>query len=126
MGSARTFRDLIVWRKAVDLAKAVYQATRAMPETERFGLIAQMRRAAVSVPSNIAEGNARHTLKDYIHFLSVARGSLAELETQITIARELNMLNNPHPLVDLLSETDRLLQGLIRSLQEKRKRSAPS
>jgi len=126
MGSARTFRDLIVWRRAIELAKAVYQATRAMPETERFGLIAQMRRAAVSVPSNIAEGNARHTLKDYIHFLSVARGSLAELETQITIARELNMLNNPHPLVDLLSETDRLLQGLIRSLQEKRKRSAPS
>jgi four helix bundle protein len=126
MGSARTFRDLIVWRKAVDLAKAVYEATRAMPETERFRLIAQMRRAAVSVPSNIAEGNARHTLKDYIHCLSVARGSLAELETQITIARELNMLNNPHPLVDLLSETDRLLQGLIRSLQEKRKRSTPS
>ena len=126
MGSARTFRDLIVWRRAIELAKAVYQATRAMPETERFGLIAQMRRAAVSVPSNIAEGNARHTLKDYIHFLSVARGSLAELETQITIARELNMLNDPHPLVDLLSETDRLLQGLIRSLQEKRKRSAPS
>jgi four helix bundle protein len=126
MGSVRTFRDLIVWRKAVDLAKAVYQATRAMPETERFGLIAQMRRAAVSVPSNIAEGNARHTLKDYIHFLSVARGSLAELETQITIARELNMLNDPHPLVDLLSETDRLLQGLIRSLQDKRKRSGPS
>ena len=126
MESARTFRDLIVWRKAVDLAKAVYQATRAMPETERFGLIAQMRRAAVSVPSNIAEGNARHTLKDYIHFLSLARGSLAELETQITIARELNMLNDPHPLVDLLSETDRLLQGLIRSLQEKRKRSGPS
>ena len=126
MGSARTFRDLIVWRRAIELAKAVYQATRAMPETERFGLIAQMRRAAVSVPSNIAEGNARHTLKDYIHFLSVAPGSLAELETQITIARELNMLNDPHPLVDLLSETDRLLQGLIRSLQEKRKRSAPS
>jgi len=126
MGSARTFRDLIVWRRAIELAKAVYQATRAMPETERFGLIAQMRRAAVSVPSNIAEGNARHTLKDYIHFLSMARGSLAELETQITIARELNMLNDPHPLVDLLSETDRLLQGLIRSLQEKRKRSAPS
>ena len=126
MGSARTFRDLIVWRRAIELAKAVYQATRAMPETERFGLIAQMRRAAVSVPSNIAEGNARHTLKDYIHFLSVARGSLAELETQITIARELNMLNDPHPLVDLLSETDRLLQGLIRSLQEKRKRSGPS
>jgi len=126
MGSARTFRDLIVWRRAIELAKAVYQATRAMPETERFGLIAQMRRAAVSVPSNIAEGNARHTLKDYIHFLSMARGSLAELETQITIARELNMLNDPHPLVDLLSETDRLLQGLIRSLQEKRKRSTPS
>ncbi len=125
MGNKKTFRDLIAWQKSVDLAKAVYQATQNMPSTERFGLTAQMRRAAVSIASNIAEGNARQTLNDYIHFLVIARGSMAELETQITIAGELKMMKESPGLVDLLAETDRLLQGLIRSLQNKRKQSAP-
>ena len=121
MTDKKTFRDLIAWQKSVALAKAVYQVTQRMPETERFGLTSQMRRAAVSIASNIAEGNARQTLRDYIHFLSIARGSLAELETQITIARELSMLTEVARLMDLLAETDRILQGLIRSLQQKNK-----
>lgn len=116
----KTFRDLIAWRKSVDLAKAVYQITQTMPDTERYGLARQMRRAAVSIASNIAEGNARQTLSDYIHFLAVARGSLAELETQIVIADELNLLKNSNHLTELLAETDRLVQALIRSLQNKR------
>jgi four helix bundle protein len=119
MAEKKTFRDLIAWRKAVDLAKLVYQATQQMPRGERFGLTAQMRRAAVSVASNIAEGNARQTLADYIRLLSVARGSLAELETQVAIAQELGMLTEAGNLTTLLSETDRVLQGLIRSLQQK-------
>ncbi len=85
-----------------------------------------MRRAAISIASNIAEGNARQTLKDYIHFLAIARGSLAELETQIIIAHELNMLTESNDLMERLSETDRLLQALIRSLQNKRKPTNPS
>ena len=121
MGDKKTFRDLVAWRKAIDLTKMVYQITQGMPETERFGLTAQMRKAAVSIASNIAEGNARQTLTDYIHFLTIARGSLAELETQITIVRELNMLTELDKLMELVSETDRVLQGLIRSLQSKRK-----
>ena len=121
MADKKTFRDLIAWQKSIQLTKIVYQVTKAMPDTERFGLISQMRRAAVSIASNIAEGNARQTLSDYIHFLVIARGSLAELETQITIARELKMLQKTDSLVELLEETDRLVQGLIRSLQNKRK-----
>jgi four helix bundle protein len=125
MADKKTFRDLIAWRKAIELTKAVYKITQAMPKAERFGLTAQVRRAAVSVPSNIAEGNARQTLQDYIHFLTIARGSLAELETQIIIAQELNMLTEIGSLMELLLEVDRILQGLIRSLQEKRKISNP-
>lgn len=123
MGNKKTFRDLIAWQRSIDLAKAVYRVTATMPDTERFGLITQMQRAAVSIASNIAEGNARQTLKDYIHFLAIARGSLAELETQITIARELKMIQGTDNLVEVLAETDRLLQGLIRSLQNKKKES---
>ena len=92
-----------------------------MPQSERFGLINQMRRAAVSIASNIAEGNARRSLRDYIHFLTIARGSLAELETQVIIASEVDMLKETPLLTELLSETDRLLQGLIKSLQNKEK-----
>ena len=78
MAEKKTFRDLVAWQKGIELAKVVYQVTRRMPRDERFGLISQMRRAAVSVPCNIAEGNARHALGDYLQFLAIARGSLAE------------------------------------------------
>lgn len=123
MESPKTFRDLIAWQKSVELAKMVYQASRDMPDSERFGLTMQMRRSAVSVPSNIAEGNARQTRKEYLRFLFVARGSLAELETQLTIAKQLHLLSVPKQLSDLLAETDRVLQGLIRALQRKTKPS---
>ena len=121
MAKKKTFRDLIVWRKSVELAKLIYLATRSMASEERFGLTAQMRKAAVSVPSNIAEGNARQTLNDYLHFLSMSRASLAELETQILIAQELNMLKDADRATSLVAEVDRMLQALIRSLQEKRR-----
>jgi len=116
----KTFRNLIAWQKAIQLAKQTYQVTQRMPKQEQFGLTAQMRRAAVSIPSNIAEGNARQTLNDYIHFLVMARGSLAELETQLIIATELNMIPATQEFMARLAETDRVLQGLIRSLQNRR------
>lgn len=119
MGSKHTFRDLIVWQKAVELSKAVYRMTQAMPPTERFGLTSQIRRAVVSVPSNIAEGNARQTLRDYLQFLVIACGSLAELETQIIIAQELEMLKSPEPVPAQLQEVCRMLQALIESLRRK-------
>jgi four helix bundle protein len=91
-----------------------------MPDSERFGLTNQMRRCAISVPSNIAEGHARQSRLDYLKFLRIARGSLAELATQIEIAWELKLMRLDHDLEALMAEVDRVLQGLIRSLESKR------
>jgi four helix bundle protein len=118
----RTFRDLIAWQKSKELTKIVYTATRRMPEDERFGLTNQMRRAAVSIPSNIAEGHARQSRLDYLKFLRNSRGSLAELMTQVEISWELELMPFHQRLLDLLEEVDRVLQGLIRSLEAKEKR----
>ncbi|MAY74353.1 MAG: four helix bundle protein [Phycisphaerae bacterium] len=115
----RTFRDLVAWQRAMALAEAVYLSTRSMPNEERFGLTMQMRRAAVSVPSNIAEGHGRQSRADYLRFLRVARGSLSELSTQIEIATTLQLLEPPPTMTDLLAETDRVLQALIHSLEKK-------
>ncbi len=122
MGNKETFRDLVVWQKAIEVSTMVYTATRAMPAAERFGLTAQMRRAAISIASNIAEGNARHRLGDYLHFLSMARGSLAELETQLIIAGKLRMLSPAPALMDQIQEVRRMLQALIDSLRRKQER----
>src|SRR5947209_6258794 len=117
MSNIKTFRDLLAWQRAMELTKAVYQSTNAMPKSEQFGLTNQMRRAAVSIPSNIAEGYARQSRMDYLKFLRVSRGSLAELATQLELTMGLEFLKpNPH-LSALISETDRILQGLIRSLE---------
>ncbi len=88
----RDFRDLIVWQKSIQLAKEVYQLTRRFPAEERFGLTAQVRRAIVSVSSNIAEGHTRQG-REFAHFLSIARGSLAEVESQLFLAVELQYLD---------------------------------
>ena len=119
MSEIRTFRDLIAWQKAMELARIVYKVTGQMPENEKFGLTSQMRRAAVSVPSNIVEGYARQSTADYLKYLRIARASLAELMTQIELAVSLKMLAEDPNTNDLLNETDRVLQGLIRSLQRK-------
>ena len=117
MGVIRTFRDLVAWQKGMDLAQAVYQASRSMPGEEKFGLVMQMRRSAVSVPSNIAEGYARQSRVDYLRFLRIARGSLAELSTQVELSCRAGLMEENQVLSDLLNETDRVLQGLIRSLE---------
>ena len=88
-GEIRSYRDLLIWQKGMALAKQIYAMTRAFPADERFGLTAQMRRAVVSVPSNIAEGQARHGRREFVQFLSHAEGSLADLDTQLTLAVEL-------------------------------------
>ena len=119
MGIVRTFRDLIAWQKAMTLAKAAYAATARMPAAERFGLTNQMRRAAVSIPSNIAEGHARQSRLDYLKHLRIARGSLAELATQYELAIGLSMIAANPQMHDLLAEQDRILQALIRSLEMK-------
>jgi four helix bundle protein len=117
--SVKTFHDLIAWQKAMDAAEATYQITMAMPKSERFGLTFQMHRAAVSIPSNIAEGFGRQSRSDLLRFLRVARGSLMELQTQLELSERLRFLKRPDSLLELLAETDRVLQALIRSLEEK-------
>src|SRR5207248_9496463 len=87
--NTRSYKDLVVWQKGIALAKLVYQLTKNFPSEEKFGLVAQMRRAAVSVPSNVAEGQARHTTGEFVQFISHAEGSLAELDTQLILSIEL-------------------------------------
>lgn len=117
--SVKTLRDLIAWQKGMDLARATYLATAVMPDVERYGLTSQMRRAAVSIPSNIAEGHGRQSRTDYLRFLRMARGSLCELSTQHELATSMRMLDPHQPLLDLNAEEDRILQALIRALEAK-------
>ena len=88
------YRDLLVWQKGMALVKEIYKLTRSFPEDERFGLISQMRRAAVSIPSSIAEGQARRTTKEFVQFISHAEGSLAELDTQTRLGIELGFCDH--------------------------------
>jgi four helix bundle protein len=114
-----TYEDLKVWRRAMDLVLEVYRCTGSFPKQEIYGLTSQMRRAAVSVPSNIAEGKGRFSRKELLQFLFHARGSLLELQTQITIGCELGFLSpgDGKKLKDLASEVGRLLNGLVNRFQ---------
>lgn len=115
----KTFRDLVAWQRSIALVRELYRLTTTMPDSERFGLISQLRRAAVSIPSNIAEGYARGTTADYLRHLRISRGSLAEVQTQLVISRDLKMLTSDAVVEELAAEVDRVLQGLIRSLERK-------
>ena len=119
MAFIKTHRDLIAWQKGRQLVKIIYQFSRLLPASEQFGLTNQMRRAAVSIPSNIAEGYARQSLPEYLRFLRIARGSMAELDTHPVLCVDLEFATPTPPILDLYSETDRVLQGLIRSLEAK-------
>lgn len=109
-------KDLVVWQKAIALACKVYAGTRLLPRDERFGLQSQLRRAAISIPSNIAEGSARRSRAEFIQYLHISRGSLAELETQYMIIGRLALLRDAATTLEDIAEVGRLLNGLIRSL----------
>jgi len=117
----KNYKELEVWQKALDLTAEVYRLTRCFPDEERFGLTAQIRRAAVSIPANIAEGWGRGTTKEYIQFLLIARGSLMELETHAIIARRLGYLSEAQVvgLQASVNEVGRMLNGLIQSLRSR-------
>src|SRR3954468_9911078 len=114
----QNYKDLVVWQKGIALAKAIYQLTSRFPSEEKFGLISQMRRAAVSVPSNIAEGQARHTTGEFIQFISHAEGSTAELEMQLILSVELGFTVKDQRTNEfiLLDDIRRMLNGLRRKL----------
>lgn len=112
------YKQLVVWQKAFDLVKEVYILTSKFPVDERYGLVSQMRRAAVSIPSNIAEGRPRHTLGEFIQFVSHAEGSAAELETQILLSRELGYSpdGKVQKVFDDITEVHKMLGSLRRKL----------
>jgi len=112
-----SYRDLDVWQLAMDVAALPYSSTRAFPHDERFGLTAQMRRAAVSVASNIAEGHGARLPKRYAYHLAIARGSLSELETQTILAERLGYLDDATPLLGPCDRVSRMLSALRRRLE---------
>ena len=116
--SIQGYQDLIAWRKGMDFVEAVYRVTAAFPDDERFGLTSQLRRAAVAVPSNIAEGQGRQSKGDFVRFLRIAQGSLRETETQLLIAGRLEYVNQQTSteLLRVADDIGRLLNRLIQSL----------
>jgi four helix bundle protein len=119
----KSYKDLVVWQKAMDMTSMAYRVTSDLPVDERFGLISQTRRAAVSVPANIAEGHRRSTVKDYLRFLSIAAGSLAELETLIELAARLYSIRSTH-MEELEGQVDEVGR-MLRTLQQRLEANLP-
>lgn len=118
---AKNYRDLVAWQKEMEMARSIYKITEQFPSQENFGLTTQLRRAAVSVSSNIAEGEGRGSRQDFIRFLYIAHGSLREAETQILLAGSLEYVNSEtvEQVMSLAGEVGRLIQGLIKSLRRR-------
>jgi four helix bundle protein len=116
-----SYHDLIVWQKAMDFVVDTYRLTGQFPRTELYGLMAQLQRAVVSIPSNIAEGAGRGHTREYIHHLCISRGSLYEAETQIILARRLGYASEEDikPLLGMIAEIGKMLNGLVASLERK-------
>jgi four helix bundle protein len=116
----RSYKDLVAWQKSMELVTATYRATAGFPKDELFGLTSQLRRAAVSIPSNIAEGQGRLSEKEFRYFLGQARGSLMEVETQLQIAENLGYLQTEQtrPLLQSCAEVGRILNGLLASVSK--------
>ena len=123
-----SFQDLIVWQKAMALATDIYRVTHLLPKEELFGLTSQLRRAAVSIPSNIAEGQARNSPKEFLNFISIAKGSVAELITQLDLCTRLGYLTDPQhaPVATLADECARMLNALSSRIKTKLSPRAPA
>lgn len=115
------YKSLAAWQKSMELTNAVYKNTSNYPEDEKFGLVSQIRRSAVSIPSNIAEGSARQSHKDFIRFINIAKGSLAELETQLIISNHQNYISSDilEDLTIIIKEVDKIINFLRKSLKNK-------
>ncbi|HVA98898.1 MAG TPA: four helix bundle protein [Bacteroidia bacterium] len=117
--TTRPHKNLIVWQEAIGFVKHIYSLTSKFPEAEKFGLVSQLRRAAVSVPTNIAEGSARNTKKEFIQFLYIASGSLSEVDTLLTISTEINYISSKEYAIalEMQGKISALLNGLIKKLK---------
>ena len=124
----QSYRDLIAWQKSFALGLAIYELSDSLPDNERFGLISQIRRNAVSISSNIAEGYGRGSLSDYVRFLRIARGAMYEPDTQLLFCIELSFIQASvyEGMKNRLDEAERVLAGLIRSLESKGEEHRPS
>lgn len=122
--SIKSYKDLIVWQKGYELVKLVYKVTAKLPQSEVFGLQSQMRRSAVSIVSNIAEGSSRKTRNDYCHFMHMAYGSTSELETQLFLCRDLYKIDISESLL-LLTEVSKMLRVIINKLEPRNLESSP-
>jgi four helix bundle protein len=118
----KTYRELIVWQKSMNLVTDIYQSSKSFPNDENYGLTSQLRRSAISIPSNISEGYGRNSLNDYIRFLNISVGSLYEVQTQIEIAFNLKYINKEQfeSFYDYTREIERMMSSLIRKLKEKK------
>jgi len=118
----RTFRDLVAWQKGINLSLLVYRLTKRFPDEEKFGLVSQMRRSAVSIPANIAEGYGRGRRAEYIRYLEIGRGSLFELQTYLELAQEMKWVDGEDlaAVARLAEEVDRIVSALLRSLKRRR------
>jgi len=121
----KTYRDLIVWQKAMALVTEIYVVSKLFPRREDYGLTSQLRRCAVSIPSNIAEGYGRHTRNEYVRFLQIAAGSLYELQTQMEISANLEYLKKDafERLYEMTREIERMLTSLVRRLQNESRKT---
>ena len=121
MNSIRSYQDLIVWQKSMDLTVNIYALTQGFPSAERYGITSQMRRASSSIAANIAEGQGRRSKGEFIQSLGIARGSLAELETFLTLAKRLSMItsNDSERLLNNCVEINKMINGLIKSLSNR-------
>ena len=117
----RSYRDLKVWQKSMDLTVRTYEVTRRLPSEEKYGLVSQMRRAAASVPANIAEGQARRSGREYLQMLGIARGSLAEIETFVALSERLGLIRSEtsESLLEDCAEINRMMNGLMRALSSR-------
>lgn len=116
-----SYKDLIVWQKSIALVTSIYELSKTFPSEEKFGVVSQLNRAAVSIPSNIAEGWGRESSKNYLQFLKIARGSVMETETLLVISKNLNFINDTQfsSIINEVEEVSKILQGLINSIQQK-------
>lgn len=114
----QNYQDLEVWQVAMQLAKQIFHVTEAFPVSQRYVLVSQMQRCALSIPSNIAEGRSRHSRNDFIYHLNVARGSVAELETQLMLSQQLEYVDNVDALLEIANRITRMLHGLKNSLSD--------
>lgn len=126
--SVQSYKDLIVWQKSMDFVESIYHVSKPFSKEETYGLTNQLRRAAVSIPSSIAEGHTRNSTAEYLRFLSIARGSLAEVETQLLIAQRLGYLSADQlsPILGLLVEINKMTNGLMAKLAPKSSSLAPA